>query len=141
MADNNESINNEVGFSDSQTESQTNTDSGIQTESLSVGDCNVEESVISAPGANSTPVTSKTKEKEMSMNDLFNLLSKRFDSNDEKFNEQNSKFDGINSRFDNNDVKLNEIKTEIKSEFNCKFEVLKCDINEEKLNAKVVVTN
>ena len=36
----------------------------------------------------------------MSMNDLFNLLSKRFDSNDAKFEEQNIKFDIINCRFD-----------------------------------------
>ena len=35
--------NNVVSFSDSQTESQINTDSGIQTESLSIDDRNVEE--------------------------------------------------------------------------------------------------
>ena len=49
----------------------------------------------------------KTKEKEMSMSDLFNLISKRFDSND---------------------ITLNEIK----SEFNWKFDVLKFDIDEVK---------
>ena len=65
--ENNKSINNEVSFSDSQTESQINTDSGIQAESLSIGDHNVEESVISTPGAISTPVTIKTKEKELSL--------------------------------------------------------------------------
>ena len=38
-----------------------------------------------------------------------------------EFDEQKNE---LNNRFDNNDIKLNEIKTEIKSEFNCKFDVL-----------------
>ena len=74
--ENSKSINNEVSLSDSQTESHINTDSGIQTESMSIDDQNVEVSVISTPGAISTPVTIKTntKEKELSLEDIFNFM-------------------------------------------------------------------
>ena len=44
--DTNENSNNEVSFTDSQTESQINSDSGIQIESLSISDSNVDGSVL-----------------------------------------------------------------------------------------------
>ena len=46
MMNTNDDINNEVSFTDSQTESQINSDSGIQTESLSISDSNVDRSVL-----------------------------------------------------------------------------------------------
>ena len=86
--------NNEVSFSDSQTESETNTDSGIQTESISIDDHNVEESVISTPGAISTPVTIKTKEKELSLDDIFEFMKINF-------NKQSNDF---HKRFNSNEI-------------------------------------
>ena len=64
--------NSEVGLSDSQSESQVNADSGIQTEVTSINEYNVEASVLSSPGAISTPVTSKAT--ELSVDDLFNFM-------------------------------------------------------------------
>ena len=99
------------------TESANKGDSGIQRESLSISDSNVNESVlINEGGATSTPITIKTniKEKEMSMNDLFNLLSKRFDSNDAKFDEQKNEIkSSFNEKFDEQNVKFNELKGDI----------------------------
>ena len=75
--------------------------------------------LISEVGATSTPITIKTniKEKEMSMNDLFNLLSKRFHSNDAKFDEmntQNVKFKiSMNKRLNEMDECVNTIKEQL----------------------------
>ena len=105
--------------------------------------------IISNAEAKSTPVAIKTntKEKELSMNDLFNLISKHFDANDEKFdtkfdklsndiNEQkikcersfneiknnfDEKFDKINNRFDTNESNFHEIRNEI-MQVNRRFE-------------------
>ena len=59
--------NSEISLSENQT------DSGIQTEAGSIDEQNVGISVISSPGAISTPVPSKinTREKELSLHDLF----------------------------------------------------------------------
>ena len=88
--------NSEISLSDNQT------DSGIQTEAGSVDEQNVGISVISSPGAISTPVLSKvnTREKELSLNDLFKLINNRFDMNTSdfniKFNEQKNKIINYN---------------------------------------------
>ena len=74
---------------------------------------------------------SKTKEKEMSMSDLFNLLSKRLDATDEKFESrfdvqnsnfnkkfdvQNNKFNELNKRFNSNDEKFEILSKEIREQ-------------------------
>ena len=91
--------NNEVSFSDSQTESQINTDSGIQAESLSIDEHNVEESVISTPGAISTPVTIKTntKEKELSLEDIFDFMKNNFSRVNSNFDEQKNEIQEFKS--------------------------------------------
>ena len=145
--------NNEVSFADSQTESQINTDSGIQVESLSIFDHNVEESVISTPGAISTPVTIKTNEKKMSMSDLFKLLSKRFDSNDEKFNEQKNEIQefksSVHEKLDIQNDKFDELKNDIQ-EMNKRLEntneIIKNSLNKleqsiERMGVDVMNTN
>ena len=60
-------------------------------------------------------IKTNTKEKELSLNDLFNFMSKRFDANDEKFD---TKFDQLS-----NDIKEQKIKCEqrnIKNDINFK---------------------
>ena len=109
--------------------------------------------IISNAGAKSTPMATRIKERELSINDLFNLINKRFDINDITFNEQSKKleskfnelksdiheqkikcessFNEVKSRFDINDIKFNEqdVKSEsrfdeIKSNFNVKLNEL-----------------
>ena len=63
--------NNEVSFSDSQTESQINTDSGIQTESMLTSSNNEVSFVDRNVAAQSTPTT---RIKELSMDDMFSLI-------------------------------------------------------------------
>ena len=145
--DTNENINNEVSFTDSQTESQINSDSGIQTESLSISDSNVDGSVlISEVGANSTPITTKTniKEKELSLEDTFYFMKTNFSKVNSNFNKQRNdfdeKFDKIDRRFD---VKLNEQNDKIKSNFDDRFNEIRDEIKQEnfKLSEQVNVTN
>ena len=128
--------NNEISLSDSQT------DSGIQTEARSIDEQNVEVSIISSPGAISTPVPIKinTREKELSLNDLFNLINNRFDmSNSDfnaintKFDEQNNKFKELNKRFDSNEITLNEMKNDFNNKLDeqrIKFEQLNSQLQQ-----------
>ena len=141
--------NKEVSLSDSQTESQINIDSGIQTESMLTSSNNEVSFVDRNVAAQSTPTT---RIKELSMDDLFNLIktmSENINSNvNAKYKEQqidsNIKYNEISARlddkFDRQSSELNnrfdEIKTEIKSEFNCKFDVLKFNIDEVKMKCE-----
>ena len=105
----NENNKEDVSLNDVETENSVNVDaddSGMETTPSMIN-----ESVISGPGAISTPMVTKTREKELSLNDLFNLINNRFDMNNSNFNK---KFDEQNTKFD-------ELKTQI-YEINKRFE-------------------
>ena len=133
--DNNESINNEVSFSDSQTEIQISSDSGVQTNDSNLESQLTESRIMEGMTSQSTPTLVKKESSSDMMSVILNQLE-----------EMNSNFNGINSRFDNNDIKLNEIKSEFNCKFDAKFEVqnnkfdeLKNQINE--INERFENTN
>ena len=83
--------------------------------SQSVTESNITEYIIiDNAEAKSTPVVTKTKEKEWSMNDIFNLVQ-TMSENMVKNSDFNNKFDIVNKRFDANDEKFDRI--------NCRFDV------------------
>ena len=80
-------------------------------------------------GATSTPITIKTNttEKEWSMNDIFNLVQ-TMSENMVKNSDFNNKFDVLNKRLDINDHKFDEIKSDIN-----KIKLQNCNI-EKRIN-------
>ena len=100
-------------------ESADKSDSGIQTEALLISDSNVDESVImSKAEAKSTPVITKTKEKEYSMNDIFNFMRAMSDDIKQSVNiKLESSFDVVNNRFDSNDKKFDKLSNDFDNRF------------------------
>ena len=83
-------------------------------------------------GAKSTPVATRIKEKELSIDDLFNLTKS-------SFKEQKSNFDEVNVKLnDEVSVKLNE-QNEIRSDTN--EHKIKCESNFNELNKRLDIND
>ena len=77
--------------------------------SQSVTESNVTDYIIiDNAEAKSTPIVTKITEKELSMNDIFNLVQ-IMSENMVKNSDFNNKFDVVNKRFDANDEKFDEV--------------------------------
>ena len=113
-------------------------DSNIQ----SVTENNITESIIiNNAEAKSTPVVTKIKEKELSMNDMFNLMQTMSENMNSNFNKQsndfNEKFDKINSRLDVNDTKIDKLSNDINEQkIKCEQQNVKNDTNFKEQNIK-----
>ena len=128
----NESINNEVSFSDSQTEIQISSDSGIQT-----NDSSLEESkIIQTVEIHSTPIlgnqNQKSDENDM-LTRLYNMMYNSVEKQDSNFRELKNEIKEIKSSFNeklDEQIKLsNDFDTKLEVQNN-KFDELKNHMNE-----------
>ena len=111
---------NKIDEVDVTNESNVTNDSGIQlTPMLASKNKKPDEIIISEAGAKSTPVVTNIKEKEYSIDDIFNLVKTMSENmvRNSDFKEQDvkneSRFDEIKNNFSE---KLNEIRNEIKQQ-------------------------
>ena len=114
-------VNETVVNENMSTESANKSDSGIQTESLSISDSNVNGSVlISEGGVTSTPITIKTniKEKELSLEDIFDFMKNNFSKVNSNFDEQNVKFNELKGDINNIDQKFDKRLYDMKDNIN-----------------------
>ena len=122
----NENNKEDVSLNDVETENSVNVDandSGMETTPSLIN-----ESVISEPGANSTPVATKIKEKECTMADMMNFMKTLSENINNRFDVNNSNF---NDKFDEQSRKFNELKidiNEVKNKCESKCNELKRDI-------------
>ncbi len=129
MINTNENINNEVSFTDSHTESQINSDSGIHT-----NESNVDESKIrNEIEIHSTPISMNQNKKvddSSMLKDLYSLICSMKEISEKQHNEVNNKFDKLSNDFDR---KFDRQKSSFYTKFdiqNNKFDELKNQINE-----------